>query len=286
MGHTISQAAGQLRPSAYVRGRGRLQLLKLPAPAAGAAFQRVVPGDYWERLIGVTFSYAAAAAAGVRIPVINYQDGDGFTFNQTPVPAVINGGETWAVYGDLSSTPGLQQGISQSAQGQQTAPAAGTTIASMTLSAGKWVVQWSILFEGTPAVAEVDNLQLVLGANVIAISSNADASEFVYIQLAQVIDVPAGGATLAMKNIGVGTAAVTYVANMTATFQSAMSIYPELPDYILKSGWQVQITAAGINAADQISQVAFLAERYPSSDIDRLELDPVAELLQLLRPGG
>lgn len=263
-----------------------MQLLKLPAPAAGAAFQRTVPGEYWERYLGITFQYAAAATAGVRIPQINYQDGDSFTFNQTPVPAVINGGETWNVYADLSSTPGLQQGISQSAQGQQTAPAAGTTIASMTLAAGKWTVQWSILFEGTPAVAEVDNLQLTLGAAVVATSDNADASEFVYVQLAQVIDVPAGGATLAMKNIGVATAAVTYVANITATFQSAMSIYPELPDYIMKSGWQVQLTAAGINAADQISQVAFLAERYPSSDIDRLELDPVAELVELIRQRG
>lgn len=98
--------------------------------------------------------------------------------------------------------------------GSATAPAAGATIASVSLGNGTYTVEWTVELTGTPGAGDVDNVQLLIGATVIANSVNLGAVGD-YQQEEAAITVTGGPLTLAAKAIGVGTAGATYKINMT-----------------------------------------------------------------------
>ena len=77
--------------------RGVTHLQYPAAPGAGNALAYSIDNSWWRRIVSLYFTYTASSAAGLRVPVINYQDGDGNTFNQTLAVAAISGGEAWTV---------------------------------------------------------------------------------------------------------------------------------------------------------------------------------------------
>ena len=54
------------------------------------------------------------------------------------------------------------------ARGSAAAPAAGTTITSLSLTPGTYSVSWQVELTGTPGAGDVDNVQLLIGATVVA----------------------------------------------------------------------------------------------------------------------
>ncbi len=70
---------------------------------------------------------------------------------------------------DGAATNGLTQ------TGTANAPAAGATIASISLSSGEYLVKWTVELTGTPGAADVDNVALFTGPTQIATSINLGA---------------------------------------------------------------------------------------------------------------
>jgi hypothetical protein len=98
--------------------------------------------------------------------------------------------------------------------GNVTAPAAGATISSVSLGNGTYTVEWTIELTGTPGAGDVDNVQLLIGATVVADSSNLGVVGD-YPQANADINVTGGPLVLAAKAIGAGTAGATYKVTMT-----------------------------------------------------------------------
>lgn len=113
---------------------------------------------------------------------------------------------------------------SQQTQGQFNAPPAGTTITSILLPAGEWVVNWVVSFGGTTSATEVNNLALFQGATLINGSENGSTAGVEYPQAQITLSIPAGGATVAIKNTLLATAASVYFAAITATPVSSVAI--------------------------------------------------------------
>lgn len=243
--------------------RGRLELRKPTAPAAAANFAYQVQSTFYERILMLLATFTTSAVAGNRSLAINYLDGDGTLFNQVPVSQLIGPSVAVLVSGDLDGTPTLGTGASVSATGTATAPAAGATIASAALPAGAYTVSWELGLSGTPGAADADNLQLLVGAAVVATSENGGAAGN-WPQPTVQIQVPAGGATVALKTVGAGVAGSVYTATFTATLTNTLAAYPQLPDCILKPLWQVQLVITGAQAGDQISGPVVYTERYSS----------------------
>jgi hypothetical protein len=98
------------------------------------------------------------------------------------------------------------------------APTALTTITSQALAAGTYLLSWTGQLGGTAAGGDANNFglyggatgvtQLVVGVNAAVISTPFPQASVVYV-------VPVGGGTVAVKNIGAGTAAATYTATLT-----------------------------------------------------------------------
>lgn len=100
------------------------------------------------------------------------------------------------------------------ASGTQVAPAIGTDIASLTgLAAGTYTITWTVGLQGAAAAGDADNFQLYDTAGNVLTSVNPGAAGE-YIQPNTEVTV-AAGAKIAIKNIGVGTAAVTYAADLS-----------------------------------------------------------------------
>lgn len=110
--------------------------------------------------------------------------------------------------------------------GSATAPAAGATIASVSLGNGTYNVEWTVELTGTPGAGDVDNVQLLIGATVIADSVNLGAVGN-YPQANAEVTVTGGPLTLAAKAVGAGTAGATYKITMTVipTSTSAATVF-------------------------------------------------------------
>lgn len=96
------------------------------------------------------------------------------------------------------------------------APGAGATIASVSLGNGVYNVQWFLEITGTPAVGDVDNVSMVIGATVVDKSVNLGAVGNYGPFQAQAV-VTGGPLTLAFKAIGAATAGTTYTVNAVIT---------------------------------------------------------------------
>lgn len=277
-GNTLSGAASQLRQGATVRGRGWQTLVKPPQPAAATSFTRTTPAEYWERLLSLAFTLTTSAVAGVRTLALLYQDGDAYTFNLVPISNEISPSQTLTGYADLASVTPVQAPNSHEITASVTAPAAGGVIASLVLPAGGWTLSWIIQLAGTPAAADANNFQLRQGAAVLLGSVNPGAVGGPWTQTPIEVQIPTGGATVSVNANGAGTAGAIYTAQLVAVPASVFQLQVQIPDFILKSGWGLQLQLGNAQAGDQLSGLGLLLERFPSSDIDQLAGDPIAEL--------
>jgi hypothetical protein len=239
---------------------------------AGASFSYQVPGDHWERLLALAFTLTTSAVAGQRQPLLDICDVNGNVLAE--VPAGTNPGLSAVMQAYLSQAMVQQsaQSPSVNATGQVTAPGAGVTIASATLTQGTWVIYWQVILQGAAAAADVNNFGLFVGATQVDTSENGEGPGVQYPQGPVVVDVPAAGAVLAVKAIGAGTAGVIYDTGYTAVPEFGSTYYATIPDLLLPSGWFVKVNVAGIQAGDQLSGIRMVMQRFPT-DITTTRLE-------------
>lgn len=97
------------------------------------------------------------------------------------------------------------------------APGAGATITQVVaVPAGEYTCKWSAFLNGAAAAAEQDNMAIFVGATLAEVGNIPPAAGN-YPQPDVTIVVPAGGATVAVKTNGAGTAGVTYGALIDLT---------------------------------------------------------------------
>lgn len=89
------------------------------------------------------------------------------------------------------------------------APAAHSTIASISLPNGRYTVSWTLEITGTPGAGDIDNVQLFIGAAQVATSVNLGAVGN-YGQEEVQVQVTGGPLLLAWVNPGAATAGTTY----------------------------------------------------------------------------
>lgn len=133
-----------------------------------------------------------------------------FTITPTSTDVVVLQGGGYLAGWSLRDASG---NVALEASGNQVAPAAGTDIAALTgLPAGTYTVEWTVALQGAAAAGDANNFQLYdTAGNVLASVNPGAAGEF--IQPNAEVTVAAGN-KIAVKNIGVGTAAVTYSVDL------------------------------------------------------------------------
>lgn len=262
--------------------RGNTYLVPLPNPAAGSGLVYKVDAAFWEHVVSLLFTFTASAAAGLRSLSIALANSDGTPFNITPAGPSILAGQTWQISADMSEGPFSFAGPSQDATGSVTSPAAlGTVVSLGTVPAGEYVINWTVGLGGTLGAADRNNFALVVGGNTIATSVNEPVAGE-YPQPAETVDIPAGGTTILIQAIALGTVGAIYSATVTVSQITAGIACPQLPDIVLKAGYQLQINGINLKAADQISGVQLLTERYPSNWADGSLESDLEGLLELL----
>ena len=113
--------------------------------------------------------------------------------------------------------------------GSVVAPAAGADIAALTgLAAGTYTVSWSVGLVGAAAAADADNFELYDTAGNILASINPGAAGD-YPQVGVEVTI-AAGAKIAVKAIAVGTAGVTYTAQIAIITDGEVQTVCELQD--------------------------------------------------------
>jgi hypothetical protein len=244
---------------------GHTSLVYGVQPAAGANYTYAIGNSWWERILCFAFTLTTASSGSLRQVALNYQDNNGATFDQVVCGLNLGNSRTFTVYADQQGpTPG-QYPASQVAYGTQTSPAAGTTIASIgSLPPGVYTASWTAELSGTlTAGTDNDNFGLYVGGSLVQQSVNlAVAGD--YPQQEQDFEIGVA-ATVAVKNINAATSGADYAASLVITPQQVLGVQAQLPDLILKSGWQVALQITNLQAADQISGVYVLTEQYASN---------------------
>lgn len=264
---TVADLFTLMQEPPYPR-RGNTYLDTPAQPAAGANYLHKVDNAWWERVVSLYFTFVAAAGGNPRQVLINLLNADGVLFNTTPAVVSVQAGETWNVSADLAGTPGAPAGDSIGAAGTVTSPAAGATITSAPIGQGVWTVSWNVSLSGTVGAPEVNNFKITTTGVNWGNSDNPGAVGGPWIQSPVQVISPAGGTTVAVKTSVLGTTGAVYDAAFSAVPVGAVTTYPQLPNIVLKSSWQLQVQVAGIQAGDQISNIALLVERYPSNWAD------------------
>lgn len=254
----------ELRQSNLGYGLGVTKLFKLASPAAGASFTRAIPPEYWERLLSLAFNLQTSAAAGTRTLAVVFQDQDGNTFNLVPISNEIGPSQNINAYADLASVTQVQVPASHQNESQATAPAAGATIATLTLPSGGWTINWSVMQTAGSTAADLNNMALNQGATQLLVAEMGTVLGTEYTQTAVEIQVPIGGATITVKTIGAASASAVYTAQLTAIPANLPAAQVQIPDFLMHSGWAWGIQVGNAQAADQLSGILILAERFPS----------------------
>lgn len=146
-------------------------------------------------------------------------------FNESPVTA---------------ATPG---GASTTTVGSVTSPAADQVITSQALTAGTWVIGWTVQLSGTLGAGDANNFVMESNNVQVAQSLNAGAAG-TYTQPPVTVVIPAGGATVEIEALAVGTVGAVYQAQMTATPQAT----PGSAGTPIRLG-NTQASVAGVTAA-------------------------------------
>jgi hypothetical protein len=186
----------------------------------------------------------------------------------------VPGGETPT---SLSYAGGIVIPTEVSGSGDTTAaPAAGATIASVSVVPGEYTVEWQVGLASTPGTGDQDNFGLYVGATLVATSSNPGAAGE-YPQ-GPVVVLATANTTLAIKAIGVGTA-LQYSAQLTAVPYPVVS--PDDPLYpynaLTANGTTLTITTtpsaitnviAGVDLAAQAECQVFRGTQVASGSTD------------------
>lgn len=118
---------------------------------------------------------------------------------------------------------------SQQAEGTAVAPLAGATIAQVAApQGGIYTISWAVQLIGPAAAADQDNFALFLGATQIATALNQPVAGNYQQEEINVSDL--FGSAIAVKNIGAGTAGVTYGAQIFITPTVSPQAIMELDD--------------------------------------------------------
>ena len=254
----------ELRLSNLGYGAGVTKLFKLPQPAAAASFVRTIPADWWERILSLAFTLVTSGVAGTRTLAVVFQDQDGNIFNLTPISNEIGPNLNVTAYADLASVTPVAVPASHQAEGQQTSPAAGTTIVSLVLPSGGWTLNWLVQVSGTVGAPEQDNFALVSAGTQLDVSINGIVAGQPYQQQAAQVQIPVGGATVLVRNVALATVGAVYAAQLVATPANVPAAQVQLPDFLMHTGWAWGIQLGGAQAGDQLSNLLLLAERFPS----------------------
>lgn len=248
----------------YVR-QGWTEVIRPANPAAGAAFTRKVPNDTWDRLLAVSFTLVTSAVNTFRAPAIAFADQDGAIITQAPATGTLLGQANVNAFGSFMSAQTAAQSIGRVNTGSVTSPGAAATIATISVAQGEWLVQWQVEVDGTTAVGDDNNFQLTAPGVAGNTSENGHTPGQPYPQPSETVLAPVGGGTVQVKSIAAGTVGAQYLAQITVSEASAPASYFEIPDLVMKSGWQHQIVIPGEDVGDQLSSIVLLVERYPSS---------------------
>ena len=254
----------QLLSSPPLQRRGVQQAFKVPAVTAGQPFTHTVDGGYWERLIAVTFNFAASATVANRGLQWQQLDGDGSIFNYVQVVPVVTANQSVLGTLDFTLPVGAQSQQSQSAYGSATTPSALTSIATTpTLQPGTYNVGWTVELGGTVAAGtDNDNFGVYSGTTQLERSIN-EAAANTYPQQSFEIVLPAAG-TLILKNIAAGTAGAIYSGELVVTPVDQVFGEGQLPDIVLPAGFGWEIQVLNIQVGDQLTNVNYIVERYAS----------------------
>lgn len=240
------------------------------APASGANFTRAVPGQYWERLLSVTFTIAASAVASSRTPVVQLMDHNGSILSQSPGAPDVEAGDSVTAF----LSPGQQivtgGALSTSATNVVTSATAGQVITTLTLPGGRYNIAWQLAIGGTVGAPEQNNMALNANGVQIAVAELKGAAASPTPQPNMVVDIPAGGATVTITAVANATVGAQYFGQLTATPIQGQTWYAPILDTVMPSGWQVGIAINGIQAGDQISNIGMLVQRFPTSYTSQL----------------
>jgi len=105
------------------------------------------------------------------------------------------------------------------AEGEAPLPVtAGQIIATTAaLPAGTYIVQGNNMLSGAGTVADINNISLNIGSTPFITLGNGDANEVLFPFGPITVVVPAGGATISTRTIGVGGGTANYWSSFTAT---------------------------------------------------------------------
>lgn len=258
--------------------------VRYPNPAAGAGLTHVTDPAWWERTVAITATLTCSATAATRTLVVQYCDQDGNVFAQEPISAALGASQVQTVYADLTTTPAAVAGSSEANAGTVTDPAAGADISgTVSLAPGTWSITATGFVSGTVTAADANNMAIDVGGSY--------AGAIVYPGVANVpgsatvVTTVAATTTAFVASPGAASgAAAVYNGGLTATPISAAGAYATLPDLVMKSAWKTNLTIIGVQAADQLSAITYLTERYPSNWADgTLREDREAWLRALVR---
>lgn len=143
----------------------------------------------------------------------------------------------------LVNGPTQVQGVGQPAEGSQTSPAAGTTIASVLVGPGTYSVSWEVSLGGTVAAADANNFQLTDGTKSLT-SVNPAAAGGPYPQETEVFVEAGAIATIAVKNIALATTGAIYSAQMVVT--PVVTAGTPFTLQLGKRAWQMLLPPTGI----------------------------------------
>jgi hypothetical protein len=248
--------------------RANTQLLKPVAPAAGAGYAYKIDGAWWERILAVAVTLQTSATAGARQLSIAYADADGFIFDTVPLIGYLGASTTLTAFADQAPNSDLSYGLSAAGYGEVTSPGAAAQIAATgNVNPGEYLAQWQVEVSGTlTAGTDNDNMRLMVNGGVVS-TAVYPAVAGSYPQDPVGLLIPALTNAQVKTNAAATTGAV-YSANLTLTPQGTGGPWGTLPDITLKSGWQLQVNVANVQAGDQLSGIGILTERYASNYAD------------------
>ena len=262
----------------------------LANPAAGAPAVYRVVNDWWERIVAVSATLVTSAVVPHRQPLAQIVNADGLVLDQVPLGPTVRPSVTWPLFTSIDNPPrDTASGPTRSNTGSQTAPAALTAIATLTPGAGLWTASAVLQLSGTPGAGELNNFGLYIGAGQNAQYVNPGAVFGPFAPPVSVVQVAAGTA-VAVQNIGVGTAGAIYSAQLQLAPYLLGAGCAKLPQFILKPGWSLQLTAINQDAGDQWQGITVTTERYPSvwadGQLEATERDMLRDIWRTVVQGG
>jgi len=115
----------------------------------------------------------------------------------------------------ISSSAAAGPGTAGTSTTSSATPAGGTTVASLAVATGTFLLSWTVTLATAAAAGDANNFGLYAGATLVATSVNAGVIG-TYPQAA-VTTYLGAAATVAVKNIAAGSTGAVYTAALTVT---------------------------------------------------------------------